>query len=162
MFIWIFCWNSVSIMNILLSLLNNQTDAFTLSGSGIRYALHIVAVDRSGKCISRLQYSWTATGNSLHALDWSTHGGGRIFRAISRFIHLNIVDFSTGTFSAKHCAYMTILRMTLQDSITPITNEAWDVVLNINKNRVQWFSNYVQPKFNWIHYKDKIFNVQTD
>ena len=39
---------------------------------------------------------------------------------------------------------------------------SWDVVLNINKNRVQWFSNYVQPKFNWIHYKDKIFNVQTD
>ena len=46
--------------------------------------------------------------------------------------------------------------------VQPQFQWSWDVVLNINKNRVQWFSNYVQPKFNWVHYKDKIFNVQTD
>ena len=52
--------------------------------------------------------------------------------------------------------------VSLSNKLQPQFQWSWDVVLNINKNRVQWFSNYVQPKFNWVHYKDKIFNVQTD
>ena len=39
---------------------------------------------------------------------------------------------------------------------------SWDIVENVNKNRIQWFATPFQLKFNWIRYKDKMLNVQTD